>query len=57
MGRRSSRPQHRRPSEQHRVGRRIRAREVRVIDHLGEQRGIVPTHEAMELAAQAGLQL
>jgi translation initiation factor IF-3 len=39
------------------VGRRIRAREVRVIDHLGEQRGIMPTHEAMDLAATAGLQL
>jgi translation initiation factor IF-3 len=39
------------------VGRRIRAREVRVIDHQGEQRGIMPTHEAMDLAATAGLQL
>lgn len=39
------------------MGRRIRAREVRVIDHEGEQRGIMPTHEAMNLAAEAGLQL
>jgi translation initiation factor IF-3 len=39
------------------VGRRIRAREVRVIDHLGEQRGIMNTHDAMDLAAAAGLQL
>jgi translation initiation factor IF-3 len=28
-----------------------------VIDHQGEQRGIMPTHEAMDLAAAAGLQL
>jgi translation initiation factor IF-3 len=46
-----------RPSEQHRVGRRIRAREVRVIDDQGEQRGIMATQDAMDLAATAGLQL
>lgn len=28
-----------------------------MIDHEGEQRGIMPTHEAMNLAADAGLQL
>jgi len=28
-----------------------------VIDHEGEQRGIMPTHEAMELAVTVGLQL
>ncbi|MEM6993501.1 MAG: translation initiation factor IF-3 [Myxococcota bacterium] len=56
IGRRSSRPQHR-PSEQHRVGRRIRAREVRVIDHEGAQRGIMQTSDALNLAVEAGLQL
>jgi translation initiation factor IF-3 len=39
------------------VGRRIRAREVRVIDEHGEQRGIMTTQDAMELAATSGLQL
>jgi translation initiation factor IF-3 len=56
ISRRTSRPPPR-PSEQHRVGRRIRAREVRVIDDAGEQRGIMTTQDAMELAATAGLQL
>ncbi|MBK8237678.1 MAG: translation initiation factor IF-3 [Deltaproteobacteria bacterium] len=56
MSRSKSRPPPR-PSEQHRVGRRIRAREVRVIDETGEQRGIMSTQDAMELAATAGLQL
>ncbi|HET6583983.1 MAG TPA: translation initiation factor IF-3 [Nannocystaceae bacterium] len=56
ISRRTSRPPPR-PSEQHRVGRRIRAREVRVIDDAGEQRGIMTTQDAMELAATANLQL
>jgi translation initiation factor IF-3 len=30
---------------------------VRVIDHNGEQRGILSTHDALDLAAEAGLQL
>ncbi|RMG97222.1 MAG: translation initiation factor IF-3 [Deltaproteobacteria bacterium] len=47
----------RKPAEQHRVGRRIRAREVRVIDHTGEQLGIMDTRAAMERADSLGLQL
>lgn len=39
------------------MGRRIRAREVRVIDQHGEQRGIMSTPDAMDLAVEAGLQL
>ncbi|MCB9713499.1 MAG: translation initiation factor IF-3 [Myxococcales bacterium] len=39
------------------MGRRIRAREVRVIDHEGAQRGIMPTSDAMDIAQAAGLQL
>lgn len=35
----------------------IRVREVRLIDEKGEQRGIVPTSEALELARSAGLDL
>lgn len=40
-----------------RVGRRIRAYEVRVIDHNGSQRGIMSTNDALELADDVGLQL
>jgi translation initiation factor IF-3 len=43
--------------EEQRVGRRIRVNEVRVIDHLDEQRGIMSTCDAMELADSVGLQL
>jgi translation initiation factor IF-3 len=39
------------------VGRRIRAREVRVIDENGEQMGIVDTRDAMARAEEVGLQL
>jgi translation initiation factor IF-3 len=39
------------------VGRRIRSREVRVIDHTGEQLGIMDTRDAMRRADEAGLQL
>jgi translation initiation factor IF-3 len=39
------------------VGRRIRVREVRVIDHLGEQRGVMLTLDALKLAEDAGLEL
>lgn len=40
-----------------RINRDIRVREVRLIDEKGEQRGILPTIEAMELAKQAGVDL
>ncbi len=36
---------------------RIRSREVRLVDQHGNQRGIVPTTEAMALARDAGLDL
>ncbi|TPV93963.1 MAG: translation initiation factor IF-3 [Myxococcales bacterium FL481] len=56
MGRRKrSRPAPR--PETHRVGRRIRVREVRVIDHEGQQRGIMDTNDALDLAEEVGLQL
>jgi translation initiation factor IF-3 len=44
-------------SDQHRVGRRIRAREVRVIDEAGNMLGIMDTREASDRAEAAGLQL
>ena len=39
------------------INKRIRAREVRVIDPDGQQIGIIPTKEALEAAADAGLDL
>ncbi|MBN2676007.1 MAG: translation initiation factor IF-3 [Alphaproteobacteria bacterium] len=37
--------------------REIRAREVQVIDHLGENRGLMDTRDAIKLAEDAGLDL
>lgn len=41
----------------YRVNNQIRVREVRLIDHNGNQLGIVPTRKAMEIAEEAGLDL
>ncbi len=41
----------------YRVNRQIRAREVQLIDHTGQNRGIVPTREAYEIAQDAQLDL
>jgi translation initiation factor IF-3 len=40
-----------------RINEQIRVREVRLIDEKGEQRGIVPTLEAIKLARDIGLDL
>ncbi|MBN2628754.1 MAG: translation initiation factor IF-3 [Spirochaetales bacterium] len=40
-----------------RINEQIRVREVRLIDGEGEQRGIVPTSEALEMAKEADLDL
>jgi translation initiation factor IF-3 len=56
IGRKRSRPAPRK-RETHRVGRRIRVREVRVIDADGSQLGILPTQDAMRRADELGLQL
>lgn len=40
-----------------RINESIRVREVRLIDGNGEQRGIVPTIEAIRLAKEAGMDL
>lgn len=40
-----------------RINEQIRVREVRLIDGEGEQRGIVPTQEAMRMAQEADLDL
>jgi len=40
-----------------RINRQIRAREIRLIDENGEQRGVMSTFEAYQLAEDAGLDL
>ena len=40
-----------------RVNERIKIRQVRLIDHLGEQHGVVATEKAMEMARAEGLDL
>jgi translation initiation factor IF-3 len=42
---------------QTRVNERIRIREVRLIDDEGQQIGIIPTREALEMAREKGLDL
>lgn len=41
----------------YRTNRQIRVREVRLIDHNGENQGVVPTRQALELAEAAELDL
>jgi translation initiation factor IF-3 len=43
--------------EGHRINNRIEAREIRLIDDTGENRGVVPTRQAMIMAEEAGLDL
>ncbi|OQY41061.1 MAG: translation initiation factor IF-3 [Spirochaetaceae bacterium 4572_7] len=40
-----------------RINENIRVREVRLVDHNGEQRGIVPISEALSIAQENGLDL
>jgi translation initiation factor IF-3 len=40
-----------------RVNEEIRIREVQLIDHEGNNRGVIATHEAIALAREAGLDL
>ena len=44
-------------SVNYRTNKRIRVREVRLIDHNGENHGVVSTAKAMEIAEEAGLDL
>jgi len=44
-------------TSEYRVNRAIRVKEVRLIDADGENRGIVPIEEALQIAAEAGLDL
>jgi len=55
-GRPSGRFDRRRPDAGHRVNHRIRAPEVRVLCE-GDQLGVMPTHEALRLAEEKGLDL
>ncbi len=43
--------------KEQRINEKILVREVRLIDEQGNQRGIVPTAEALAIARQAGLDL
>ncbi len=45
------------PPDRIRTNERIRAREIRVIDEEGNQLGVMPPHEALKLAREAGLDL
>ena len=53
---RSAQPQPNK-EEGHKINNRIEAREVRLIDALGENRGVVPTRQAIMMAEEAGLDL
>lgn len=44
-------------SKELRINEEIKVREVRLIDKNGEQRGIIPTTNALEMAREAGLDL
>ena len=43
--------------DDHRINSRIDAREVRLIDAEGENRGVMPTRQALYMAEEAGLDL
>jgi translation initiation factor IF-3 len=43
--------------EGHKINQRIEARDVRLIDSTGENRGVVPTRQALMMAEEAGLDL
>ena len=43
--------------DDHRINSRIDAREVRLIDADGENRGVMPTRQALYMAEEAGLDL
>lgn len=44
-------------STDYRINSRIRAREVRLIDHTGKNQGVVLTQDARDMAREAGLDL
>ena len=44
-------------SKDWRINEEIRAREVRLVDENGEQVGIVPIREALQMAEEKGLDL
>jgi translation initiation factor IF-3 len=44
-------------AREQRINEMIQVREVRLIDEKGEQRGIIPTAEALQIARQAGMDL
>jgi translation initiation factor IF-3 len=45
------------PADQYNINRRIRAKEVRLIDHTNDNIGVVSTEEALKIAEDADLDL
>ncbi len=43
--------------DEHRINERIRVPQVRLIDEQGNQVGVVPTHQALQMARERGLDL
>src|SRR4051812_21646422 len=43
--------------DEHRINERIRVPEVRLVDEKGNQVGVVPTREALQMARDRGLDL
>lgn len=43
--------------DEHRINERIRIPQVRLIDHEGNQVGVVPTHQALQMARDVNLDL
>jgi len=43
--------------DEHRINERIRIPQVRLIDHEGNQIGVVPTHQALQMAREVNLDL
>lgn len=55
--RRSNRSRQTSSASDYRINRRIRAREVRLIDENGDNQGVVPINKALQEAEEAGLDL
>lgn len=56
-GFRGQRPRRDLPPDTHRINHRITAREVRVVTDEGEQLGVMPLKDALQIAEQSGLDL
>ncbi len=57
QGNRPFRPSRFQPPDAHRINKRIIAPDVRVVSDSGEQLGVMPTRQALQIAEDAGLDL